>query len=243
MKNIKTATMALVFALSLVASAALAETNSGALVNGTATVNAGASITGNANNDSDSDDSVQLNGSARSESEIDSQDDSSSSVNGSSMILLRSDILNNTGSENNSSWNSSTWMNNSSTISSDEGYKAYVSSAMQGDENFSKVDSDDTHVSVSYKEHAKLFGFIPASIRATSTIDSQGNVKVRYPWYRFLMSTNKSEIEAKLNADIKAMGWKDNGSGNASFNAATRAKLVSSMYSAMHRDDASKENQ
>lgn len=80
----------------------------------------------------------------------------------------------------------------------------YVAAEMKADKNISSVEAASDSVAVSYKQSAKLFGFIPVTVNATATVDASGNVTVSYPWYAFLMATNKSDLEARIQNQVSA---------------------------------------
>ena len=80
----------------------------------------------------------------------------------------------------------------------------YIAAEMKADKNISSVESASGEVAVTYKQPAKLFGFIPVTIAATATVDASGNVEVSYPWYAFLMVTNESDLEARIQDSVAA---------------------------------------
>ena len=80
----------------------------------------------------------------------------------------------------------------------------YIAAEMKADKNISSVESASGEVAVTYKQPAKLFGFIPVTIAATATVDASGNVEVSYPWYAFLMVTNESDLEARIQDSVDA---------------------------------------
>ena len=80
----------------------------------------------------------------------------------------------------------------------------YIAAEMKADKNISSVEAASGEVAVTYKQPAKLFGFIPVTIAATATVDASGNVEVSYPWYAFLMVTNKSDLEARIQDSVSA---------------------------------------
>ena len=96
------------------------------------------------------------------------------------------------------------------TVSSPSGVKTqadlsgYIAAEMKADKNISSVEAASGEVVVTYKQPAKLFGFIPVTIAATATVDASGNVEVSYPWYAFLMVTNKSDLEARIQDSVSA---------------------------------------
>ena len=80
----------------------------------------------------------------------------------------------------------------------------YIAAEMKADKNISSVEAASGEVAVTYEQRAKLFGFIPVTIAATATVDASGNVEVSYPWYAFLMVTNKSDLEARIQDSVSA---------------------------------------
>ncbi len=91
----------------------------------------------------------------------------------------------------------------------------FIAAQVQADKNVSQVEASADNVAVTYKQNAKLFGFIPITIDATATVDAGGNVNIKYPWYAFLASTNSAELEAKIQDRVDAV-LGANVSGNAS---------------------------
>ncbi len=100
----------------------------------------------------------------------------------------------------------------------------YVAGQMKADTNISSVAAASDNVAVTYKQHAKLFGFIPVIIDATANIDASGNVTVSYPWYAFLMATNKSDLEVKIQNRVTTEA-NVSGSANATADAQAAAEL------------------
>lgn len=76
------------------------------------------------------------------------------------------------------------------------------------DENVESVSLNFGEIKVEYKADGKLLGFIPHRFTERVTVDTQAEaqdrVKVRFPWYRFLLSIDASakDIEALLNQDL-----------------------------------------
>lgn len=105
----------------------------------------------------------------------------------------------------------------------------YAAAEMKADSNIASIEAASDNVAVTYTQKAKLLGFIPVMVNATATVDAAGNVEVSYPWYAFLMVTNKADLEARIqdgvNAELGANGTLNAGadagkngvvSGNAS---------------------------
>jgi hypothetical protein len=109
----------------------------------------------------------------------------------------------------------------------------YLTVAAQSDEDFREARADKNEVSVRYKEHAKLFGFIPMMVTAKAVADTEGNVRVRFPWYRFLMAVDHDEIESSIQARVNSV-LLGNGAQNteAEFSTDTQARLITEMWQA-----------
>lgn len=83
--------------------------------------------------------------------------------------------------------------------------EAYIAAQLESDENVESIEAAQNSVSVTYKDRAHLFAVIPVMVDATATVDAEGNVEVSYPWYSFLMSTDKAELEAKIQNRVNAI--------------------------------------
>lgn len=121
----------------------------------------------------------------------------------------------------------------------------YVAGQMKADANLSSVEAASDNVAVMYKQHARLFGFIPVTVNATANVDASGNVTVSYPWYAFLMATNKSDLEAKIQSRVTT---DLNANVNAQAEAATQlsadaqAKVIAAVQAAMEAEFSAEAN-
>ncbi len=97
----------------------------------------------------------------------------------------------------------------------------FVAAQMKNDANISAVEAASESVAVTYKQRAKLFGFIPITLDATATVNADGRTKVSYPWYAFLAVTNKTDLESKIEAQAKVITAREAGSGMATGRVAT----------------------
>ncbi len=91
-----------------------------------------------------------------------------------------------------------------SSVKTQADLSGYVAGEMKVDTNISSVEAASDNVAVTYKQRAKLFGFIPVTVDATANVDASGNVTVSYPWYAFLMVTNKSDLETRIQNRVDA---------------------------------------
>ena len=121
----------------------------------------------------------------------------------------------------------------------------YVAAEMKADKNISSVEAASDNVAVTYKQNAKLFGFIPVTVDATANVDAEGNVTVSYPWYAFLMMTNKSDLQATIQNRVTAdanLAASTNVTADASAEAAgqlsadAQARIVAAVKAAMQAE-------
>ena len=98
-----------------------------------------------------------------------------------------------------------TGINSAASVKSRADLSSYVATQIKNDSNISRVETSPNSVAVSYKQKAKLFGFLPITVNAKAVADANGNVTVRYPWYAFLASTNRAELEGKLESRVSSV--------------------------------------
>ncbi len=65
-------------------------------------------------------------------------------------------------------------------------------------EDIKAVDISEDTVKIDYSAPAKLFGIFPMKIGLSVAADAQARVKVKFPWYRFLLSTNTVDIQSEF---------------------------------------------
>lgn len=117
-------------------------------------------------------------------------------------------------------------------VSSEADVKTYSDALIKSDTNVSSVDSSADEVSVSYKERLHVFGFIPVWGTVKSTVRADGTVEVRYPWYSFLSSTSRAEVESRVQNSVD-VALKDRTETGSSFSARTQAGLIAAMRAAL----------
>jgi hypothetical protein len=125
-------------------------------------------------------------------------------------------------------------MKDPDSVSNRADLESFLTASAQNDENLETATASENEVSVRYKEPAKFFGFIPVMITTHVKADTNGSIKVRYPWYRFLVALQdhdlQSEIEAKVNAVLLANGAKNT---SAEFSASMQAHLINEIRAAL----------
>ena len=80
-----------------------------------------------------------------------------------------------------------------------EAIEMEVESGIADDDAVRKVEINQENVNVTYATRAKLFGFIPMTMNMDISSDAEGRVKVKFPWYRFLASTDYAKSAEVLN--------------------------------------------
>ncbi len=116
---------------------------------------------------------------------------------------------------------------NPMTVSTNADLSSYISSEIAADPNLQKVQATDDALSVTYKIPAKLFGIIPVSVNATALVDSSGTVNVTYPWYVFLVSTDRADLESRVQSRVDSVL---NAGANADLSAGATATATASTY-------------
>lgn len=119
-------------------------------------------------------------------------------------------------------------------VHGDADLSGFVASTINADENVARVETSADKVSVTYKQNAKLFGFIPVTLDATATVDAEGTMDVKYPWYAFLAVTNEADLEADLQSRVDSVfALGANAEASAELGASTQAHLINEIRAVM----------
>ena len=121
---------------------------------------------------------------------------------------------------------------NAGMVSNDTDLSTYVAASMQGDKYLERVSSDQDRIIVKYREPARFLGFIPgAKVTAKVTVDADGTVHVRYPWYRFLLAVdgNRKDLESELQSEVAQSA------SSGQWSAQTRARIISTIHTSLSR--------
>lgn len=93
-----------------------------------------------------------------------------------------------------------------------------------------KIDVGDDSVEITYKQPARLFGFIPTNVSGKIEVDSDGQVDVRLPWYSFLYAKDteplRKSVVGTLASANTVVNPKDLVSGDETKAARVAAQLV-----------------
>lgn len=115
-------------------------------------------------------------------------------------------------------------------VATDGDLESYTSSAMQSDESINAINFASDKVTVNYKDKGRFIGLIPVTLSVDVTIDKDGNVSVDYPWYAFLVTKDKADIESRVNAEVAGDASATAGSGWTNLD---RARLAGHILTAL----------
>lgn len=130
-------------------------------------------------------------------------------------------------------------VNSAVEVRADADLSGFIAAQMKRDENLSSVQASSGDVSVIYKSRAKLLGLIPVSVKTTVRVDSDGNVDIAYPWYSFLMATDRAALEAELSEHLDAAlaanadAGGESAGASAQFSVDAQAVLVEKITAAL----------
>ncbi|HEX7651311.1 MAG TPA: hypothetical protein VF439_01170 [Candidatus Paceibacterota bacterium] len=124
-------------------------------------------------------------------------------------------------------------MTDAAAVSTDGDLDAYAHGILASDDHIRRIDSASDHVALTYDERGWLFGFIPTTVEATASVNADGTQQVSYPWYRFLMATNKDDVQAGVNSVVHTSMTDGTMDMSGSLSAGAQARILGSLHSAM----------
>lgn len=95
-------------------------------------------------------------------------------------------------------------------IENGEEFLHFIGAVTLSDENIESVSLNFEKIKLRYDQPAKLFGFIPMSLRAQVEIDEKSQVKVKFPWYAFLTSGNRDEVREEIRNAVQERSISNN---------------------------------
>lgn len=115
---------------------------------------------------------------------------------------------------------------------------SYALNAMRADTNIQSLSMAQDAVTVDYKQPGKLLGLIKVEEATHIQVGSDGTVKMTYPWYHFLVSSNMPNLQSDLQARAETIL---SAKAAANSNAATgvtlsdkdRAQILSSVLASV----------
>ncbi|MEX0910046.1 MAG: hypothetical protein WDZ75_01995 [Candidatus Paceibacterota bacterium] len=78
-----------------------------------------------------------------------------------------------------------------------------VANAALENETITEIVTNDEETEVRYKTRLRLFGFIPLTVTAVAQANTEGEVRVRYPWYRFLSRVSEDSTIKDLALELR----------------------------------------
>jgi len=153
---------------------------------------------------------------------VDTDNNSDTSVSGKATVFTRSDF-------DTSDTAALTTTMTAADVNTSDDLRSFVQSSMQSDDNISAVSFADNDVSVSYKDHGRLIGFIPVTIDTMVTANADGTITVNYPWYGFLVAKDRESLQSDLDTNVGAMIRADRSSWTAHRMAQIAARLSAAL--------------
>ena len=124
-------------------------------------------------------------------------------------------------------------INSDTDVKSNADLSVFAKTMVKKDENVKNVEVDKDNVSMEYKAKVWFLGFIPFTTNATVNVENSGAVNVSYPWYTFLASTNKAEIETNVKFEITPV---IKSSSNAKLSTKAKAELLTKVQAVLRSD-------
>jgi hypothetical protein len=82
--------------------------------------------------------------------------------------------------------------------------KTFAATELRNDENLASMAFGPDNVGVTYDERARLLGIIPTTVEVGVVAHDDGTVDFNYPWYSFLLVTNRGDIESAIKSEVSA---------------------------------------
>ncbi|MDB5254374.1 MAG: hypothetical protein JWL80_440 [Parcubacteria group bacterium] len=121
--------------------------------------------------------------------------------------------------------------------------KVYAAGNFQSDANLQNMEFSGNKVVVGYNERGRFLGLIPVTMNVKTEVDGQGNVTTHYPWYNFLVSNDRAELEASLKTRISNI-LSARTDSSASLTIGEQARVAAEVYAIMKdRFDSSNSGQ
>jgi hypothetical protein len=89
-------------------------------------------------------------------------------------------------------------------IKTNDDLSTYNSLVIQTRPSVKKVEVNQNKIQVQYTQPARCLGLFKTKWTATASVDNQGNVGIKLPWYSFLCSKNTSTIKTQIQAGLNA---------------------------------------
>lgn len=108
-----------------------------------------------------------------------------------------------------------------------------VKTLINSDEKVDAVSLSPDKVSMTYREPAKLLGFIGTRVPVEATIAANGTATVHYPWYSFLFATNQAGLSIEAQGIANDITSSTTAASTSEFSLATQAQLLTSLHTVL----------
>ena len=116
--------------------------------------------------------------------------------------------------------------------------RAQANALAKTDMHVSSIRLSSNKVSISYTVPAKILGMIGISIPVELSVDASGTTSVRYPWYSFLLSTDRVGLAIRTEAVAREDLAHESPNATGGLSVAAQAHLLDSLH-AILKDSAS----
>jgi hypothetical protein len=120
-------------------------------------------------------------------------------------------------------------------VMTDADLRGFAATEVRNDNNLNGIKIASDKIEVDYKQPARFLGIIPMMVSVGVDVNSDGSVSVDYPWYSFLALTNKADLEASIESEVKAFledyGVSSASSASLAANASTTASTTARVSS------------
>jgi hypothetical protein len=168
--------------------------------------------------------SVQSNSEANANGDAKSEENEVQFELNGPTVIVRSGLLDDT----------SISVTSSAQVDSKADLDAYAKGVLVTNADIRDVILSESQVSVSHREHARIFGIFPTKVFARATVGSDGSVSVKFPWYASA-GARKAEIESKVKTAVRTHipSASAEASVSASFTAAAQAQVLEKIAATM----------
>lgn len=115
-------------------------------------------------------------------------------------------------------------------VSSEADLETFAAASINSDANLQGMEFSDEEIAVSYKQPGKILGFIPVLVTVEASLDAEGNIDLDYPWYQFIVVTDRAELESELQSEVGARA------AGADLAAQSKAEIASRLHSALREN-------
>ena len=91
----------------------------------------------------------------------------------------------------------------SADVNTKEDLEAYMVAVAQNDNNIEEITVYEEEITLRYRHEARLLGLIPVTMTTRTTVDEQGRVRVRTPWWSFLARHGAKGAEEEIEEEIE----------------------------------------